>query len=68
MMWVSANKADCYKPYIFKADGYVTTPFPVGDYSYTVNEAAKTITMSTTITSKTTTAVEKIGDLLLLCP
>ena len=36
MVWVSKNKKDCFQPYIFKDDGYVTTPFPVGDYKWRV--------------------------------
>ena len=36
MIWVSKNKKDCFQPYIFKDDGYVTTPFPVGDYKWRV--------------------------------
>ena len=46
MIWVSKNKADCYKPYNFKNNDYVTTPFPVGDYSYTTDEADKSFKIS----------------------
>ena len=38
MVWISVNKKDCIRPYIFKPNGYVTTPFLVGDYAFTCQE------------------------------
>ena len=42
MVWISTNKNQCIRPYIFKPSGYVTTPFLVGDYAYTCQENAGT--------------------------
>ena len=38
MLWWNKTKGLCLKPYNFKNDGYVTTPVPVGDYWFTVDE------------------------------